>query len=93
VYPALGTNTVSLTVTGPLGTNTLTRPAYIVVTNVAPVTLTILATNNQVQLLWREGILQSAGAASDSYTNVPGASSPYTVGPDKSTLFFQVKVR
>jgi len=93
VYPALGSNTVSLTVTGPLGTNTLTRPAYIVVTNVAPVTLTILATNNQVQLLWREGILQSAGAASDSYTNVPGASSPYTVGPDKSTLFFQVKVR
>jgi PKD repeat protein len=35
-YPAAGTNTVSLTVRGPSGTNTLTRPGFIVITNSAP---------------------------------------------------------
>ena len=93
IYGGAGTNTVTLTVSGPLGTNTLTRTAYITVTNLAPVTLTIWATNNQVQLVWREGTLQSAGAATGVYTNVPGASSPYSVGPDGKAVFFRVKVR
>src|SRR3989442_14544522 len=35
-YLAAGTNTVSLTVSGPLGTNTLQRTSYIVVTNPPP---------------------------------------------------------
>jgi uncharacterized repeat protein (TIGR01451 family) len=35
-YSLVGTNTVFLTVTGPVGTNTLTRPAYVAVTNPPP---------------------------------------------------------
>jgi PKD repeat protein len=36
-YNTPGTNTVILTTTGPLGSNSLSRPAYIVVTNLSPV--------------------------------------------------------
>src|SRR5262249_13098755 len=35
-YAGPSTNTVSLTATGPVGTNTLTRLAYIIVTNLPP---------------------------------------------------------
>src|SRR5215510_8538199 len=35
-YAGPTTNTVSLTASGPVGTNTMTRPAYIVVTNLPP---------------------------------------------------------
>jgi PKD repeat protein len=89
----MGTNTVSLTVSGPLGTNTLTRPNYIVITNVPPVTLSIQIVSNQVQLVWREGILQSAGGVTDVYTNIPAATSPYNPAPAEATRFFRVKVR
>jgi PKD repeat protein len=41
-YNTVGTNTVSLTVSGPLGTNKLTRTNYIVVTNA----LVVLASNS-----------------------------------------------
>jgi PKD repeat protein len=92
-YPGMGTNTVSLTVSGPLGTDTVTRPNYIVITNVPPVTLSILLVSNQVQLIWREGMLQYATGPTDTYTNLPAAISPYTITPAEATLFFRVKVR
>ena len=36
IYNNAGTNTVTLTATGPVGTNTLSRPSYISVTNLPP---------------------------------------------------------
>jgi PKD repeat protein len=92
-YVALGTNTVLLTVTGPVGTNTLTRSNYIVVTNPAPVTLTVQFTTNQVRLTWPEGTLQLATNVLGPYTNLTGVASPYTFPPTGTASFFRVKVR
>jgi hypothetical protein len=92
-YPAMGTNSVSLTVSGPLGESTLTLTNYIVITNVPPVTLGILLLSNQVQLIWREGDLQSAGGPNDNFTNVPSATSPYNLLPSDASRLFRVKVR
>jgi PKD repeat protein len=92
-YQGAGTNTVSLTVSGPVGANTLTRPNYIVVTNLPPVIITILISSNQVQLTWLSGTLQSASQVTGPYTNVTIATSPYSVPPSDATRFFRVKVR
>jgi PKD repeat protein len=92
-YNVPGTNTVALTVSGPLGTNLLSRAGYIVVTNLGPVTLTISSFNNQVRLSWSSGTLQSANTATGIYTNIANATSPYTVPLSGSPQFFRVKVR
>ncbi len=53
-YPTAGTNTVSLTLSGPFGIDTLSRPAYVIVTNpqpsfsAGPLLLTGGNTNGQV---------------------------------------------
>jgi PKD repeat protein len=93
IYAGPGTNTVRLTVSGPVGTNVLTRPSYIIVTNVGPVTLTIQTAGKQVQLTWPAGTLQSAGAAAGSYTNIPAANSPYLITPSNAAQFFRIKVQ
>jgi PKD repeat protein len=92
-YQAAGTNTVSLTVSGPVGADTLTRPNYILVTNLPPVILTILISSNQVQLTWLAGTLQSARQVTGPYTNVTTAASPYSVPTSSATQFFRVKIR
>ena len=92
-YQNAGTDTVMLTVTGPVGTNTLTRSNYIVVTNPAPVTVTILKSGNQLQLSWPSGTLQTAVQVTGPYTNMTGVVSPYTISPSETTRFFRVKVR
>jgi PKD repeat protein len=92
-YAGVGTNTVSLTVTGPVGTNNLRRSSYIIVTNPAPVTLTIQLTGSQVQLTWNDGTLQTAVVVTGPYTNITGAVSPYTLPPSEAERFFRVKVR
>ena len=92
-YTHIGTNTVKLTVSGPAGTNLLTRANYIMVTNPPPVSLSISKTGNQLQLSWTEGILQTAGNPAGPYTNVPAATSPYSVTPALSSQFFRVQVR
>jgi PKD repeat protein len=92
-YQIAGTNTVALTVTGPLGTNLFSRSAYIVVANLGPVTVTISYLNNQVQLQWPAGTLQSAAAVTGAYTDVTNAVSPYTVPRSTSTQFFRVRVQ
>jgi PKD repeat protein len=89
----MGTNSVSLTVSGPLGASTLIRTNFIVITNVPPVTLSIVLQSNQVRLIWREGILQSCAGPNDTFTNVSSATSPYNLLPSDSTRFFRVKVR
>ena len=93
VYAGTGTNTVKLSVSGPVGTNLLTRANYIVVTNGAPVTLSIQLTGSQVKLTWPGGTLQSAVSVTGPYTNVPAATSPYTFTPALSPQFFRVQVR
>jgi PKD repeat protein len=92
-YAGVGTNTVIQTVSGPVGTNILTRAGYIVVTNPAPVSLGISRSGNQVQLTWADGTLQSAIQVMGPYTNIAGAVSPYTLPPAEATRFFRVKVR
>ena len=57
-----------------------------VVLNFAP------GTGHQFQLTWTHGTLQSSGSAAGSYTNVPGATSPYTISPSAAQLFYRVKV-
>jgi PKD repeat protein len=93
IYAGAGTNTVKLTVSGPLGTNLLTRPNYIIVTNLAPVTLSIQLSGNQVLLTWLSGTLQSSISVTGPYTNVPAATSPYTITPALTSQFFRVQVR
>src|SRR5215469_1243267 len=75
-YTAVGTNNISLAVSGPFGTNALTRTNYIVVANPAPVVLTIQLLTNRVRLTWPFGILQSASQLAGPYTNLTGTISP-----------------
>jgi len=92
-YGLAGTNTVMLTVTGPVGTNTLSQPDFIIVTNLGPVTVIIAISGNQVQLTWPSGTLQTAVQVAGPYTNIVGATSPYLVAPSEATRFFRVQVR
>ena len=92
-YGGIGTNTVRLTVTGPVGTNMLTRTGYIVVTNPGSVTLVIQPSGNQLQLTWPVGTLQSAFIVTGPYTNVTTATSPFTISPSNAAQFFRIKVR
>jgi PKD repeat protein len=92
-YASVGTNSVTLTAMGPVGTNSLTRNSYIIITNPAPVTLTIQRSGAQVQLSWTDGILQSAPVVTGPYTNITGVSSPYTLPPSEAARFFRIKVR
>ena len=93
IYTGPGTNTVKLTVAGPLGTNSLTRPNYIIVTNSALVILSIQLSGNQTQFTWSSGTLQSAVLVTGPYTNVPSATSPYTITPALTSQFFRVQVK
>jgi PKD repeat protein len=92
-YAGPGTNTVRLTVSGPVGTNILSRPGYIVVTNLGPVTLSILTVGQQLQLSWPAGTLQWALQATGPFTNLPAATSPYFITPSNAAQFFRIKVR
>jgi PKD repeat protein len=92
-YVGSGTNTVRLTASGPVGTNTLARPNYIIVTNVGPFSVTIQPSGKQLQLTWPAGTLQSAAQANGPYTNVLTAISPYTITPSNTAQFFRIKVQ
>jgi PKD repeat protein len=92
-YAGIGTNSVVITVSGPVGTNKLTRAGYIVVTNLGPVTLVIQPSGNQLQLTWPAGTLQSAFIVTGPYTNITTATSPFTISPSNAAQFFRIKVR
>jgi hypothetical protein len=47
--------------------------------------------NGQLVLTWTNGILQSAPAVDGPYSDVPGATSPYTVAPTLSQQYFRLK--
>jgi PKD repeat protein len=91
-YGDAGTNTVTLTVSGPVGTNTETLSGYIVVTDPPPVTLNISLSGNQVQLTWSEGTLQSASQATGAYSDLTNGS-PCFVTPSNAVQFYRVRVR
>ena len=60
----------------------------------APVTLTISQpSGSQPQLRWPAGLLQSAPAVTGPYTNVPSATSPFSITPSNGVQFFRVKVQ
>jgi len=92
-YAGIGTNTVRLTVSGPLGTVSSTRAGYIVVTNLGPVTLVIEPVGNQLQLTWPAGTLQSGSIVTGPYTDMTNAASPFLISPSNATQFFRIRVR
>jgi hypothetical protein len=57
------------------------------------VKLYIQKSGANTMLLWSPGTLQAAGTVNGTYTNVPGATSPYVVSPAASKQFYRVKVR
>jgi len=57
----------------------------------APVTLSIAKVGSAVKLTWVAGILQSADTVTGPYTDVAGASSPYTVAASAAKKFYRVK--
>ena len=46
-----------------------------------------------VMLLWSPGTLQASATVNGTYTNVPGATSPYLITPSPARQFYRVKVR
>jgi Concanavalin A-like lectin/glucanases superfamily/Regulator of chromosome condensation (RCC1) repeat len=66
---------------------------YVTGTSLSPVTLSVQATGNQVQLVWPGGTLQSAGQAAGPYQDLANAISPYVVAPLAVQEFYRVKVK
>jgi predicted secreted protein len=54
--------------------------------------LTVVKSGNNVVLSWPVGTLQSAPIVSGTYTNVPGATSPYTNGISGSQKYFRLQL-
>ena len=70
---------------------TLTRINYASVAT--PVTLSIARSGGNVVLTWPNGTLQQAPAVSGVYSNVLGASSPFTNAIQGAQRYFRVKVQ
>jgi hypothetical protein len=71
---------------------TLTRMNY-ATSGVAPVTLSISKSGNDVTLTWPAGTLQSSTNAAAFYEDVSGATSPHTIPATEAQRFFRVKVQ
>jgi hypothetical protein len=56
----------------------------------ASVRLSVSRSGNDIVLSWPQGILQEAGAVTGTYTNVTGATSPYTNAPTGAAGFYRV---
>jgi hypothetical protein len=70
---------------------TLTRINY--ASAVAPVTLSIARSGGNVILTWPNGTLQQAPAVNGVYSNVLGATSPFTNAIQGAQGYFRVKVQ
>lgn len=57
------------------------------------VTLTCQVSGNNLILSWPQGTLQSGGLVNGTYTNVTGATSPYTNSMSAVRQFYRVKVQ
>lgn len=51
------------------------------------------AASGNVTISWAAGTLQASGSVSGTYTNVPGAVSPYTVPATAPQLFYRVQLQ
>ena len=59
-----------------------------------PVSITIgHSSSSQLQLTWPNGLLQASPDVAGPYTNVPTATSPFTITPSNGVQFFRVKVQ
>ena len=70
---------------------TLTRINY--ATAVAPVTLSIAKSGNDVVLTWPSGTLQESTSVSGTYNDLLGVTSPHTNAISGPQKFFRVKVQ
>jgi hypothetical protein len=59
----------------------------------APVTLHCQVVGGQLVLTWTAGTLQSAPTPAGPYTDIPGASSPFSLVPSSAQQYFCVRVR
>ena len=57
------------------------------------VPLTIVQQQNNIVLTWPVGTLQASAAVAGTYTNVTGASSPYTNAITGSSTYFRLKLQ
>ena len=55
--------------------------------------LTIVKSGTSVLITWPTGTLQAAGALSGTYTNIPGATSPYTNSIGGAQLYYRVQLQ
>jgi hypothetical protein len=70
---------------------TLTRIGY--ASPASAVKLSIANYGSQVVVSWPSGTLQESGNVSGGYTNVVGATSPYTNSVSGSAAFFRALVQ
>jgi Concanavalin A-like lectin/glucanases superfamily/Immunoglobulin domain/Immunoglobulin I-set domain len=59
---------------------------------VPQVKLTIQPVGNQVRITWPSGVLQSADVVTGPYSDVPSATSPYTISPSAAKKFYRVRL-
>lgn len=84
--------TLSLHTDGNPGSQlTLTRINY--APTAAPVTLSISKSGSDVTLTWPSGTLQSSTNAAAFYSDVSGATSPYTIPATGAQRFFRVRIQ
>jgi hypothetical protein len=90
--PASGGQTLSLHTDGNAGSQiALTRINY--APNLAPVTLSLARVGSNVVLAWPAGTLQQSPSVLGIYTNMAGATSPYTNAVSGAQNFFRIKVQ
>lgn len=85
--------TLSLHTDGTSGTQIALSRVNYDVPGTAPVRLSIAKYANEVVLTWPTGTLQGAPDVSGTYTNIVGATSPYTNTVSGARGFFRVKVQ
>src|SRR5207249_8160360 len=96
-YASAGTNTVRLTVSGPVGTNLLSRASYIVVTNLPPNlalnptnldfgSVSIGQTGSQSFQLINNGGLTLTGSVSTTLPFAIQSGTPYSVAPGQTGI-------
>jgi hypothetical protein len=75
--------------------NNSTFSAYSTVTNtiVLPINLTIRVSGDNAILTWPGGTLQSSGNLNGPYSNVPGATSPYTNSINGTQQYYRVQAQ
>jgi uncharacterized delta-60 repeat protein len=89
---AIGTNTVTVTVTDACGLSN--SGSFTIMVTTLPVVLNVGHPDGQPVLTWPVGVLQASDRVDGTYTNVPNAISPFTITPTGSEqYYYRVKVQ